>query len=73
MSYCRFHNTNIDLDDCLNALLEDSGIGDSERKCGIDLFENFLNFCVESNVIDDYDSNRVESLFEEMANRKEEC
>lgn len=40
MSYCRFHNTTIDLDDCLNVLEEQDDLKDlseSEIQCVIKL------------------------------------
>lgn len=45
MSYCRFHNTTIDLDDCLNVLEEQddlSTLSESEKLCVIKLLTTQL-------------------------------
>ena len=44
MSYCRFHNTNIDVDDCIEALSDDEFIACKN------MFENVLEFFEEYDV-----------------------
>ena len=45
MSYCRFHNTNIDLGDCLDALDDCEVLSKSEFDACKDLFRKFIDFC----------------------------
>lgn len=53
MSYCRFHNTEIDLYDCLDALRDGEELSESEfRKCKR-MFKNFVDFLYEQGIIDD--------------------
>ena len=79
MSYCRFNNTRIDMDDCLEALEEIYGIIEygeepehsdwklsvSEGRSAIAMFESIFNFAMEVGFIEDYDYNGVRSFFEE--------
>ena len=51
MSYCRFHNTRSDLNDCLEALREDKLLSEDEAKAGRRMFEEFLEFCQENFII----------------------
>lgn len=44
MSYCRFHNTNIDVNDCIEALYEEPKLSDDEFIACKNMFENVLEF-----------------------------
>ena len=66
MSYCRFNNTELDLSDCLNALdVEENEykISENEVKCGVRMFEEFLNYCEEQGIITEYNSDQIEAVF----------
>lgn len=63
MSYCRFHNTRLDLEDCLDAIREEKPLSSSEARAGRHLFDDFLSFCVDQGIIDSFDSEEVEILF----------
>ena len=63
MSYCRFHNTRLDLGDCLDALTDGEHLSSSEKQAGRHLFDDFLSFCVDQGIIDSFDSEEVEILF----------
>lgn len=53
MSYCRFNNTKIDLDDCLDALREGETLSESEfNKCK-QMFRNFVSFLEDEGIIED--------------------
>ena len=53
MSYCRFNNTKIDLDDCLEALQEGATLSSEEyRKCK-QMFKNFVSFLEDEGIIED--------------------
>lgn len=63
MSYCRFHNTRLDLEDCIEALRNGECLSADEARAGRNLFDDFLSFCVEQGIIDSFDSDEVETLF----------
>lgn len=53
MSYCRFNNTKIDLDDCLDTLREGETLSESEfNKCK-QMFRNFVSFLEDEGIIED--------------------
>lgn len=63
MGYCRFRNTRIDLDDCLDSLREGRSLDTDEAAAGLRMFGDFLDFCRENGIIEDYDEGMAESLF----------
>jgi len=68
MSYCRFYNTNHALNDCLTALNPDVNeyeLSAEEELVGIEMFKNFLEFCLDKEIIQDYDVARIVSVFKE--------
>lgn len=70
MSYCRFTNTRTDLNDCLDSLRHDERMSEMEVREGRNVFEEFLTFCQEYGIIDDYDSQFVMSLFQNLKERE---
>jgi len=66
LSGCRFHNTGHDLEECLDAIRDNKRISETEAGAGLDMFKDFLDFCQENYIIDSYDTEMVESLFENM-------
>lgn len=53
MSYCRFNNTKMDLDDCLEALREGETLSKDEfRKCK-QMFKNFIEFLEDEGIVED--------------------
>ena len=44
MSYCRFHNTNLDMNDCIEALYDNDGLSSDEFIACKNMFENVLEF-----------------------------
>ena len=44
MSYCRFHNTNLDMRDCIDALYDGEALSDGEFIACRNMFENNLEF-----------------------------
>lgn len=52
MSYCRFHNTNIDLRDCLDAIKSGEELSDDEMNCCRKLFGQFIDFCYDIGILD---------------------
>lgn len=65
MSYCRFTNTGADLGDCLDAIRRgDEPLSDAEAAAGKRMFREFLTFCRDYDIIDGYDSENIEDLFD---------
>lgn len=53
MSYCRFNNTKMDLDDCLEALRNGEELSENEfRKCK-QMFRNFFDFLYDEGIVDE--------------------
>ena len=68
MSYCRFRNTAQALQDCLTALdpyENEYEIDGEELRAGIRMFENFLGYCQDIGLIDEYDGDGITRYFEE--------
>lgn len=76
MSYCRFHNTNIDLRDCLDAIKSGEELSDDEMNCCRKLFGQFIDFCYDVGILDsdelDYgDTNeKLEEFFGMIGNEE---
>lgn len=69
MSYCRFHNTQMDLEDCLDALRDNEEISKSEfMKCK-QMFGSFIDFLLDEGIIEDEDgelNERLDEFFESI-------
>lgn len=67
MSYCRFTNTSADLADCLDTIRRgDEHLSDFEADAGRRMFQEFLTFCRDYDIIDSYDSEIVNELFDDF-------
>ncbi len=66
MSYCRFTNTRSDLADCLEAIRDETRLSGFEAVAGEEMFQEFLAFCQERDIIDGYDDERIGELFAEL-------
>lgn len=53
MSYCRFHNTNIDLADCLAAINDGDELSENEFDACKRMFERFIEFCIIHGIIEE--------------------
>ena len=62
MSYCRFHNTSMDLTDCLETLIDQDDLlsADEWRACQR-MFRNFLDFCQGEGLVE-YDEEELEEF-----------
>lgn len=76
MSYCRFHNTNIDVEDCLCELQKDEiSMSKYEKIDCRTMLENMLQFFIDEGIIDttnDIDTDVFEALDEFMSKIKED-
>lgn len=66
MSYCRFQNTSGDLSDCLDAIIQGESLSESEIIAGKRMFRKFLAFCRDSDIIDGYDGEVLDELFDNL-------
>lgn len=75
MSYCRFHNTRLDMMDCIRAIQEGHHTSDEEKRCARMMFEEIAVFMVECGAIDFYDDQAMNDIIdncEEYYGEKEE-
>lgn len=63
MSYCRFTNTSGDLSECLDVIRQERSLSDFEAGAGKSMFKAFLRFCRDYDIIDGYDAEMVDALF----------
>ncbi len=66
MSYCRFQNTYGDMVECLDALAQEHDLSSEEYCAAVNLFQKFLCFCRDEDIIEDYDRKRVEEYLGEL-------
>lgn len=72
MSYCRFHNTNIDMQDCIEALTERDISSQEEKRSAKNLLISILDFCEEEGIIEGYDQQTIEKIIEESKEQEED-
>lgn len=60
MSYCRFQNTYGDVVECIDALEQEKGLSSEEYRAAMQMFQTFLRFCRETEIIESYDRQRLE-------------
>ena len=68
MSYCRFHNTSIDLHDCLGALEDGEELSKPEYESCVGMFNLFVGFLIDNGIIEDDGEleDRLEDFFESL-------
>lgn len=67
MSYCRFHNTKLALDECLEALGDGDSLSREEFNDCKRLFKNFIQFCCNEGIVEDESgelNERLQGFFE---------
>ncbi len=64
MSYCRFRNTSGDMTACLDSIRQNLMLDRSEAGFGRRMFREFLAFCRDYDIIDEYDGEAVDELFD---------
>lgn len=73
MSYCRFENTGLALNECLDALDSyESELSRSEMKKGVRMFEHFLHFCYNEGIIEGFDEDRIREMFQERQDAQDD-
>ena len=66
MSYCRWHNTNLDVADCFTAFWHEREISADEMRSAKQMIERMCEFLVDNNVIEEYDCTELFEEFERM-------
>ena len=72
MSYCRFTNTSSDLEDCLDSLRRDERMSDFEARAGRSMFREFLTFCHDYDIIEGYNGEMVDALFNGLQKKEDD-
>ena len=72
MSYCRFQNTRSDMEDCLEAIRDEKHLSRDEAKAGRWMFDAILSYCRDAGIIDDYDSDMLEAIFDGLAKKDDD-
>ena len=72
MGYCRFQNTRSDMEDCLDALREEKLLSHDEANAGRWMFDDILSYCRDNGIIDSYDSEMLEAVFERLVKEGED-
>lgn len=65
MSYCRFHNTNLDMQDCIGALEERSIESDEEKANATAMLKDTLDFLEREGVISGYDEEVLQAIIDQ--------
>ena len=66
MSYCRFQNTYGDAAECLDALEQQKELSGDEYNAARNMFLEFLRFCVDMEIIEDFDKERFGEYLGEL-------
>lgn len=72
MSYCRFRNTRLDLNDCLQTLSDgdfdgEGGLSEEEHRACVKMFQYFIEFCVDNDIIEE--DEELEERLEEFLSK----
>lgn len=71
MGYCRFCNTRLDVEDCLDALRDEKLMSSDEANAGRWMFEGILEFCRDNGIIDSFDSEMIQAIFHGLTKRED--
>ncbi len=66
MNYCRFHNTLIDLLECIEAMENQEKISADERIKAKKLLITFLEFAEDNSIIESYNTTNVNDIIDDM-------
>ena len=72
MSYCRFTNTRSDMEDCLEALRDETPLSDFEVRAGKAMFKDILEVCRAYGIIDAFDDDEIDRLFDNLLEKEDE-
>jgi len=66
MSYCRFRNTKMALDDCIDAMEYREETSQEEVKAARNMILSFLDFALQNDIIEGFDEDCIEYALEGM-------
>lgn len=66
VSDCRFQNTYGDVLECLGALGQESPLSSDEYRAALSMFQAFLCFCVDEDIIEGFDTGRLKEYLSEL-------
>ena len=72
MSYCRFTNTRSDMEDCLEALRDETPLSDFEVRAGKAMFKDILEVCQAYGIIDSFVGDEIDRLFDNLLEKEDE-
>ncbi len=72
MGYCRFQNTKLDMEDCLNALRSEKRLSSDEAHAGRWMLDDILSYCRENDIIENYDGELLEAIFSELTKEEDD-
>lgn len=72
MSYCRFTNTRSDMEDCQEALRDETPLSDFEVRAGKAMFKDILEVCRAYGIIDAFDDDEIDRLFDNLLEKEDE-
>ncbi|URZ04100.1 hypothetical protein [Clostridium felsineum] len=71
MSYCRFRNTETDVDDCVESLREGKSLSEEEAASAERMFNSVLEFFRDNRIIQNYDKEQLQKFIEECKEKEE--
>ena len=66
MSYCRWHNTRIDVNDCFESFWDGRELSEEEYRCAKWMIKDICEFLVDTGVIEDYDCTELFMQLDEL-------
>ena len=66
MSYCRWHNTSMDVEDCFEAFYNGWEMSAEEIRCAKRMIRNMCDFLLDNGVIEEYDYDDLMEKFDDM-------
>lgn len=74
MDYCKFNNTDIALEECLESIKNGDKLSDREMNSCRSMFEKFIEFCFDAGILDgdtDYENvhENLEEFYETIGDR----
>ena len=63
ISYCRFYNTKLAVDECLNEIYEgEHGLSVEEANSAIKMFNDILEHCLDNGIIENYNNIKISEM-----------
>lgn len=72
MDYCRFNNTRMALDECIESMENNEVSSYSELDEAERMLNNMLDFLMDNDIVEDFDNESLELVIDEMRKTLEE-